>query len=163
MTVESAENLDLKGFAADQFDGIVLDNINTWGQLLRWRAVLQSRNAKSKGATSATNMYSYVQYLYGVPIVATVDFDAPDPELLQPGHPKASRRLFRKRSPVPGWPAKGVLTNKKKHRWLLRNLTILRLPAGETFFEQLATPAARIPNTFSMFAETVRKRRGIAA
>jgi len=41
-------------------------------------------------------------------------------------------------------------------------LTILRLPAGETFFEQLAVPAVRIPNTFSMFAETVRKRRGVA-
>ena len=56
---------------------------------------------------------------------------------------------------------KGVLNNKN-NRWLLRNLTILRLPAGETFFEQLAVPAVRIPNTFSMFAETVRKRRGVA-
>jgi len=113
VTVESAEDLDLKGFAADQFDGIVLDNVNSWGQLLRWRAVLQSRNAKSKGGRSATNMYSYVQYLYGVPIVATVDFDAPDPELLQPDHPKASRWLLRKRSPVPGWPAKACSTTKK--------------------------------------------------
>ena len=76
--VEEAENLDLKSFDRDVHDGLVLDNVNSWGQLLLWRAVLQARNAKSKGGQSATNVYSYTQYLFGVPVVATVDLDAAD-------------------------------------------------------------------------------------
>ena len=57
----------------EEHDGIVLDNVNSWGQLLAWRAVLQARNTLSKGGQSATNIYSYAQYLYGVAIVATVE------------------------------------------------------------------------------------------
>ena len=49
ITVEDADYLDLKGFDFEKNDGIVLDNVNSWGQLLKWRAVLQARNAKSKG------------------------------------------------------------------------------------------------------------------
>ena len=59
ITVEDAQHLDLKGFDRDTNDGIVLDNVNTWKQLLSWRAVLQARNAKSKGGQSATNIYAY--------------------------------------------------------------------------------------------------------
>ena len=61
----------------------MLDNVNSWGQLLAWRAVLQARNTLSKGGQSATNIYSYAQYLYGVAIVATVDTDAPDSYLVE--------------------------------------------------------------------------------
>ena len=50
ITVEDADYLDPKGFDLEKNDGIVLDNVNSWGQLLKWRAVLQARNAKSKGA-----------------------------------------------------------------------------------------------------------------
>ena len=52
---------------------------------------MQARNAKSRGGQSATNVYSYVQYLYGVPVVATVDLDAPDDYLVEEdGHWRSS-------------------------------------------------------------------------
>ena len=133
ITVEDVTHLDLKAFDSRTHDGIVLDNVNSWGQLRSWRAVLQARNAKSKGGQSGTNMYAYVQYLFGVPIIATVDLDAPDSELVQAGHPKASS-------------------------WLLKNCEIVRLKEGETFFKQREGAAPQIPNTFSLFAETLRKR-----
>ena len=38
-------------------------------------------------------MYSYVQYLFGVPVVATVDLDAPDSYLVDPTHRKRSKWL----------------------------------------------------------------------
>ena len=63
LTVEEAEHLDLKGFSYEKNDGVVLDNVNSFQQLRKWRAVLQARNAKSKGGQNATNMYSYPQYL----------------------------------------------------------------------------------------------------
>ena len=40
-------------------------------------------NTLSKGGQSATNIYAYAQYLYGVAIVATVDWDAPDYHLVE--------------------------------------------------------------------------------
>ena len=61
----------------------MLDNVNSWGQLLAWRAVLQARNTLSKGGQSATNIYACAQYLCGVAIVATVDADAPDYYLVE--------------------------------------------------------------------------------
>ena len=66
LTVEGAEHLDLRGFDYEKNDGVVLDNVNSWKQLLGWRAVLQARNAKSKGGQSATNIHAYPQYLHGV-------------------------------------------------------------------------------------------------
>ena len=138
VTVEESEDLDLKGLAADVHDGLVLDNVNSWNQLRRWRAVLQARNAKSKGGKSATNIHAYVQYLYAMPVVATVDMDAPDSHLVEEGHPNASR-------------------------WRLRNLVVLSLSPGETFYTKPPTPPPSIPNTFSLFAETLRKRRALAS
>ena len=38
--------------------------------------------ARTKGAQSATQMYSYSQYLFMIPIVATVDFDGKDAYLV---------------------------------------------------------------------------------
>ena len=134
LTVESAVHLDLKAFDRDVNDGLVLDNVNTWEQLLRWRAVLQARNAKSWGGQSATNMFAYVQYLFGVAVVATIDLDAPDSHLVNPGHAQASN-------------------------WLLKNCVIVRLPAGDAFFDRSAMPDAIVENTFSRFAETVKRRR----
>ena len=49
LIVEAAEHLDVKAFEQDVHDGLAFDNVNSWGQLLRWRAVLQARNAKSSG------------------------------------------------------------------------------------------------------------------
>ena len=34
---------------------------------------MRARSAKSRGGQSATNVYSYVQYLYGVPVVVTAN------------------------------------------------------------------------------------------
>ena len=134
VTVEESEDLDLKGFSSDVHDGIVLDNVNSWNQLRRWRAALQSRNAKFKGGRSATNMYAYTQYLYGVAIVATIDMDVPDQHLITDGHPKASR-------------------------WLLRNVKHVLLPAGEAFYERSGPIPRNVPNTHSLFAQTVKRRR----
>ena len=134
LTVEDAEHLDLKVFDRTTNDGIVLDNVNSWRQLLKWRAVLQARNAMSKGGQSPTNAYAYLQYLYGIPVVATVDLDAPDKHLVDPG-------------------------SQKRSRWLLKNCVVVRLADGEKFYEEPQSLPPAIPNTYSLCAETVRKRR----
>ena len=104
------------------------------GQLLAWRGVLQARNARTNGGQSATNLYAYAQYLFGVAIVVTVDLDAPDGHLVQEQHPERSS-------------------------WLCKNCVILRLPRGETFYDATRIPANRTTNTRSLFAETVKRRR----
>lgn len=134
LTVEDAEDLDLRGFDRHSHDGIVLDNVNSWQQLLNWRAVLQARNAKSRGGQSKTNVYAYVQYLFGVPVVATVDLDAPDAHLVD----KDSN-----------W----------RSKWLLKNGVFVRLEAGETFFKREELPTVKLENKFSLFAQTVKRRR----
>ena len=102
-----------------------------------WRAILQGRNAKSKGGQSPTNMLAYPQYLFGVAVVATVDLDAPDGYLVDPTHAKRSK-------------------------WLVKNTVRVKLPPGETFYEAAQTPARRQANRFSLFAETVKRRRSAA-
>jgi hypothetical protein len=134
LTVEDADDLDLRSFDRDTHDGIVLDNVNSWQQLLNWRALLQARNAKSRGGQSKTNVYSYVQYLFGVAVVATVDLDAPDAYFVDPDSTCHSK-------------------------WLLKNCTFVRLPAGETFYDRQRLPQDRLDNTFSRFAATVKRRR----
>ena len=133
VTVEEAENLDLKDFDRDVHDGLVLDNVNSWGQLLRWRAVLQARNAKSKGGQSATNVYSYTQYLFGVPVVATVDLDAPDAFLVDS-------------------------TSKRASKWLRKSIVRVALERGEAFCDTSCHRPA-VPNNFSLFAKTLKRRR----
>lgn len=134
VTVEDAENLDLKSFDRDVHDGIVLDNVNTWKQLLSWRAILQARNAKSKGGQSATMLFSYVQYLFGVPVVATVDLDAPDGYLVDPADDRHSR-------------------------WLAKNCVFVRLAAEEVFYDIARLPTVQLENKFSKYAETLKRRR----
>lgn len=134
LTVEGSQHLDLKGFDYEKHDGLVLDNVNSWGQILQWRALLQARNAKSKGGQSATNVFSYTQYLYGVPVVATVDLDAPDAHLVDREH-------------------------EERSKWLCRNCTIVRLPAGDTFYDKSKLPNVVVPNEFSLFAATLKRRR----
>ena len=134
LTVEEAEHLDLKAFDRDTHDGIVLDNVNTWQQLLRWRALLQARNAKTYGGQSATNMYAYAQYLFGVAIAVTVDLDAPDGHLVDPEHPNRSK-------------------------WLCKNCVFVRLERGGTFYDATTLPATKLENTHSLFAQTLKRRR----
>ena len=134
LTVEAAQHLDLKEFEYQKHDGIILDNVNSWGQLLSWRAVLQARNAKFKGGQSSTNVYSYTQYIYGVPIVATIDLDTPDGQLVDPDCTERSK-------------------------WLCKNCQILRLPIGDAFFDKEQLPDVTLPNKFSLFVQTLKKRR----
>lgn len=134
LTVEEAEHLDLRAFEYEAHDGIVLDNVNSWGQVLKWRAVLQARNAKSTGGQSATNVFSYAQYLYGVPIVVTIDLDAADSHLSNPLH-------------------------EQRSRWICKNCVVIRLPEGEAFYRTDLVPRERLPNSVSLFAKTVAKRR----
>ena len=47
----------------------------------------------------------------------------------------------------------------KRSKWLCRNCTVLRLPAGECFYEAALVPNLQIPNTFSRFAEIVKRRK----
>ena len=75
-------------------------------------------------------MYAYAVYIYGVPIVATVDFDAPDQALIQEGG----------------------------SRWLRQNAVYLRLEEGETFFEEGLPPT--LPAATSLFARRLRQRLG---
>ena len=134
LTVEDAEDLDLRGFDREAHDGIVLDNVNTWQQVLNWRAVLQARNAKSRGGQSKTNVYSYAQYLFGVPVAVTVDLEAPDAYLAD----EASERCS---------------------RWLVKNGVFVRLPQGDAFYEKDKLPNCKVKNRYSLFAETVKRRR----
>ena len=134
LTVEDSANLDLRGFDAGQNDGIVLDNVNSWGQLLSWRAILQARNAKSRGGQSATNVYAYPQYLYGVAIVATLDLDTKDSFLVD-------------------------AQAQNRSRWLLKNCVFVRLPEGEAYYQKDKVPTKLVKNRFSLFAATVKRRR----
>ena len=43
ITVEDADHLDLRGFDYETHDGLILDNVNCWALLRKWRAVLQAR------------------------------------------------------------------------------------------------------------------------
>ncbi len=49
VTVEDNTVLDLKGFHRAVHDGVVLDNCNSFGQRLKWRALVQARNTLTKG------------------------------------------------------------------------------------------------------------------
>ena len=75
----------------------------------------------------------YAQYLFGVPVVATIDLDAPDGYLVNPKSPK-------------------------KSRWLTKNCVIIRLGAGQCFYKVDQQPAEKRINKYSLFAATVRKR-----
>ena len=138
LTVEDAEHLDLRDFDRDRHDGIVLDNVNSWQQLLSWRALLQARNAKTRGGQSATNVYAYTQYLFGVAIAVTVDLDAPDAHLTD-------------------------RSNRKRSKWLCKNCVLVELPAGEAFYRKDKVPTRNIENKYSLFAQTVKRRRLAAA
>lgn len=87
-----------------------------------------------EGGQSATNVHAWIQYIYGVPIVATIDLDAPDSHLVQADH-------------------------EQRSRWLCRNCDILRLSPGEAFYCKESAPKAKLTNTYSLFAQTLQKRR----
>ena len=118
----------------------------------KWRAVLQARNSVSKGGQSATNIYAYAQYLYGVPICATIDLDAPDKYLVQLYVPVEDKGSGKGKS-------KDLVLNPRRSRWLLGNTVRIELGTGEKFWD--ASGPDRLPqnNTFSIFAQSLRRRR----
>ena len=111
--------------------------------LRKWRAVLQARNSVSKGGQSGTNMYAYAQYLYGVPIVATIDLDAPDKHLVQRYLPEEE----------------GEVLNPQRSRWLLGNTVRIELDPGDKFWDASGPDRPPPENTFSLFAQNLRRRR----
>ena len=100
--------------------------------------MLQGRNSKSKGGQSATNLYSYTQYVFSTAVVATVDLDAPDGYLVDPN-------------------------SEWRSKWLVRNCVLVQLPRGDTFYDASRKPTTKRANDFSLFAQTVRKRRALEA
>ena len=104
----------------------------------------------SKGGQSATNIYAYAQYLYGVPICATIDLDAPDKHLVQQYVPREE-----------GGAGKGndLVLNPDRSRWLLGNTVRIELVPGDKFWDTSAPALAPPENTFSLFAQTLRRRR----
>ena len=83
-------------------------------------------------------MYAYTQYLFGVALVATVDLDAPGAHLINSEHEAHST-------------------------WLVKNTVRVELPRGETFFDAGRRSRRRVPNQFSRFALTVKRRRAVSA
>lgn len=150
ITVEDVNHLDLRGFDYEAHDGIILDNVNCWAQLRRWRAVLQARNSVSKGGQSATNIYAYAQYLYGVPICATIDLDAPDKHLVQLHVPQEDKGAGK---------GKDLVLNPDRSRWLLGNTVRIELVPGEKFWDTSGPARPPTDNTFSLFAQNRRRRR----
>ena len=136
VVVEDNPSLDLKGFDRATHDGSVLDNCNSFQQLLGWRALLQAQNTRMKGAQSATQMHSYSQYLFMIPIVATVDFDATDKYLVD-------------------------ATSQWRSKWLCANTVVVRLEEGAAFYEQRAEVAG--PAADTLFAQHLRARRATVA
>ena len=113
-------------------DGIVLGSCNSFGQLLGRLALLQTQNTKTKGLRPATQMHAYAQYPFMRPIIATVDFDAKDEDLVQEGHPKRSK-------------------------WLMQNAVVVRLGEGEAFY----MPQGEVvgPPADTLFARHLNARR----
>ena len=46
-----------------------------------------------------------------------------------------------------------------KSKWLLKNCVFVRLSAGAKFYDSSKLPQRGVKNKFSLFAETVKKRR----
>lgn len=75
ITVQGQRSLDLRGFEHEKHDALVLDNVNSFQVVLDHRALLQSNNDVHKLGESTTGIYSYSVYLWGVPIMITLDLD----------------------------------------------------------------------------------------
>ena len=83
-------------------------------------------------------MFSYVQYLYRVAVVATADWGAPDGFLIDKDGPRRSR-------------------------WLVKNCTVVRLNQAKRPSTAPACRASAWKTHFSLFAQTVKRRRLLEA
>ena len=75
-TVQNAETAALKGFDPENHGYIVFDNVNNMKFILDQRALFQANNDIHTLGESKTGIYSYMVWLYRVPIVVTVDLSA---------------------------------------------------------------------------------------
>ena len=81
-------------------------------------------------------MHAYAQYLFMIPIIATVDFDAKGHHLVQEGHPKRSK-------------------------WLMQNAVVVRLVGGESCY--VPQPGVVGPPADTLFARHLNARWAAAA
>ncbi|CAJ1445622.1 unnamed protein product, partial [Effrenium voratum] len=75
LTVQNATTLNLRDFKYGFHDCLILDNVNTLKFILDYRAILQSNLDTHVLGDSATNVYSYTIFLWGTPILITLDCD----------------------------------------------------------------------------------------
>ena len=86
ITVEMNEHLDFSDFNVRAHSGVLLDGVGDAFILKRNREALQGRPKASKGAQSATMMYSYTCTLCRRAVVATFDLSAKNLDALREDH-----------------------------------------------------------------------------
>ena len=75
-TVQSAPASDLKEFQREEHGYILFDNVNHMDFVLNERALFQSNNDIHTLGSSRTGIYSYLVWLFQMPLVVTVDLSA---------------------------------------------------------------------------------------
>ncbi|OLP88848.1 hypothetical protein AK812_SmicGene29770 [Symbiodinium microadriaticum] len=75
LTIQGQDVLNLQSFQYGRHDALVLDNLVEWSLILKYRALLQSNVDLHVLGESATGIYSYSVFLWGVPICITLDAD----------------------------------------------------------------------------------------
>ena len=86
ITVEMNERLDFSDFDVSKHAGVLLDGVGDALILKKNREAPQGRPKLSKGAQSATMMYSYTYALCRRAVVATFDLSAKNLEALREDH-----------------------------------------------------------------------------
>ena len=86
ITIEMNEHLGFSDFDVQKHAGVLLDGVSDALILKKNREALQGRPKLSKGAQSATMMYSYTYTLCKRAVVATFDLSAKNFEALREDH-----------------------------------------------------------------------------
>ena len=75
ITIQGQEVLNLQNFEYGRHNAVILDNLVDWALVLKYRALLQSNIDMHLLGDSATGIYAYSVFLWGVPICITLDSD----------------------------------------------------------------------------------------
>ncbi|CAE7816616.1 unnamed protein product [Symbiodinium sp. CCMP2592] len=75
LTIQGQDVLNLQSFQYGRHDALILDNLVEWSLILKYRALLQANVDLHMLGESATGIYSYSVFLWGVPICVTLDAD----------------------------------------------------------------------------------------
>ena len=86
VTVEDNEHLDMADFDVRHHGGVLLDGVGDALILKKNREALQGRAKQTKGAQSATMIYSYKYTLARRAVVATFDLSAKNLTALKVDH-----------------------------------------------------------------------------